>query len=121
MTDQAERKQVIVELEEMIARFSDEYPTAVEYLAEAVNIHDPNKFFTAKERFLAKLRGEVLVMWDEIDPHLVCKNPNKVLAIKTYRGLTSSSLKESKEAVEARIEELIKLGKMQRPTAYYTY
>lgn len=119
MTEQT-RKQVEIELEEMVSRFGDEYPVAVEYLLEAMKVLPTNEFFTAKERFLARLRGEVLVLWDAIDPFLTGDLPNKVAAIKEYRARSGLGLKESRDAIEERIVKLHTAGKTQiKPHTYY--
>lgn len=100
------KRPVTQELESMMERFADQYPNAVEYLAHVCTVVNPNEFFTARERFMATLKGQFL-HWEQIDREL--DQNRRIGAIKLYRQLTGASLKSAVLAVDERQEYLTKL------------
>lgn len=111
-----ELMQIMEELE-----IADRFPAAIEYMSHVMKELDPAEFYTAREQVMLKLKTGISMacpfyQFHEVDRHIHAGD--KIAAIKKYRAVTGSGLKESKDAVEARMTKLgVKPGYNYRSTS----
>ena len=96
------------EFEEMGELFDGDWIRMTEYATgnyEEIDSHDMtvmNRIWKTYNKY--KKEGKVYNVWDEIDEFL--RQGQKINAIKRYREIFDTSLKESKDAIEKRYERL---------------
>ena len=102
----AARREMEQILEEL--KILDRFPAAVEYLDYVMRERDPRFFYTARERMKMRLSGhsvttaycELPLLDEEI------RKGYKMGAIKWLRGTVAMDLKEAKDFVEARAQQI---------------